>query len=118
MGKDITDFDCWDFNDEDLNFKPDCTISCGEEVRYANIVDCAKEIGDEMAKSGEYDRDIVVTYLEKVIAIRRYVPTDYDEETYEKFLDVVDPYRPTYDGYKKNPIILKCGYYTDWIERI
>lgn len=108
-------FDFDDANSMNETPAPCCTIVCGEEIRHNNIIDCAKETGDTMASSGEFDQDIVVSYYDNVIAIRKYVPADYDEETYEKFLDVVDPYRPVTAGYEKNPIILKCGYYTDWI---
>lgn len=112
-GLDIDDWDNWDL--QDYKSEPCCSITCAKEVRYSDVVECAKTIGDEMAKSVKFQADIVITYCGEVHSIRRFVPADYNEETYEKYLDVVDPYRPTYDGYKKDPIILKFGYYTDWI---
>ncbi len=112
MKDNYVDFDAIDL---EYNIEPDCKTICGDEVRYNNIIDCAKNTGDDMAKCGEYKQDIVIFYRGNIVAIRRYVPADYNEETYEKFLDVVDPYRPVYAGYEKNPIVLECGYYTDWI---
>ena len=105
-----------DLNIGDVPHTPDCMITCRNEIRYNNIVECAKETGDKMAQECHFKSDIVIYFKGKAWEIRRYVPADYDEETYEKFLDVVDPYRPIHNGYKKNPIILDAGYYTDWIK--
>lgn len=115
MGKEMEiTFD--DLNTGDVPYTPDCKIVCGDEIRYNNIVECAEDTGDEMAQECHFKSDVVIYYRRKVWEIRRYVATDYDEETYKKFLDVVDPYRPIHNGYKKNPIILDAGYYTDWIK--
>lgn len=110
----------FDFDDisglmEELNKEhtPDCKIVCGKETRYNNIVDCAKDTGDSMAKSGDFEDDIVIYYQGKARAIRKYIHGDYDDKSYQFFLNVIDPCRQPCEA--KDPVILKCGYYTDWI---
>lgn len=116
--------DFYDF-ETDYDYGKTCKITCGHEIRYCETTDYAKQIGTEMAKNrveiptrdtNPNAGDIVVTYLDRVIAIRRYVPADYNKDDYKAFLKVVDPYRPSEEI--PNPIILKSGYYTDWIQMI
>ena len=108
----FVDFDDWDFEPYYTEpFKYKIIYKSGDKIRFRNVLDNAKEIGNELAEEyKDYDNpgDVIIQdSSNNVISIKKFIHRNFDRSEYDLLY---------FDVWVKDDIIIgKKGYYTEWI---